>query len=57
MVGLYDSRYAGLYSCVGRMGVVIGGGVIGGGVYVAYEVINLEAAGYHCRVYQKPPNL
>ena len=39
------------------MVVVIGvKGILGGGA-VAYEGMNLEAAGYHCGAYLKPPNL
>ena len=35
----------------GGMGVLIGGGGLVGGGSVVNEGVNLEATGYHCRVY------
>ena len=55
--GSEDIRNSILASWGGRMGVVIGGGGLGGGVDVASEGVNLEAEGYHCRIYCESPHL
>ena len=55
--GPEDSRYAISESRGGGMGAVIGGGDLGGGGSVAYEGVNLEATGYHCKVYCDSPYL
>ena len=49
--GLADHRDVSSDIQGGGMVVVIGGGCLRGGGYIANEVVHLEVEGYHCNIY------